>query len=258
MNNKGLANQIIMVVIMGIVIGGIIIGFFVWSLLAPMFSSYTVQFGNLLKSSAEDTGNSAVINATDSSFNALSGVVVQFEWVSYTILILLFLFCIITTKSYSQSISYYPVSFDTTYVKATSTFSTYYAYNTFSPTANWSLGWLTQTETDQCLHVQLNTSRVITKVNYSNAGYLGSTTWGAKDFTMWGSNSASAFADTAYANDANWVQLTTSISTFPEDGIGSFTVTNTESYLYYRFKVANSYGINLQLSKLELQYYATY
>lgn len=166
--------------------------------------------------------------------------------------------------------SQYPPAHIDTYVKATTKFSTshwpYYATDpskslTGAMAAN---SWLAQSSvtTNQRFHIDLGEEKVIKNIYYENFHNSGaSTNGGVKDFTFWGSNESSAFAELTYGTDTDWTQLTTSASAFLEHAnldlphpefIG---VTNTTAYRYYAFKFANNYGNGsyMGVRRIELQ-----
>jgi hypothetical protein len=153
--------------------------------------------------------------------------------------------------------SHYPPAFSDTYVKTTSKFST-----TFEPwfTTNPLLSltgafnnnqWLAvnETITNQRFHIDLGSAKIIKRIYYENGHSSGSSTWiGIQNFTLWGSNEASAFAELTYGTDTNWTQLTTAQSTF-DIHTGSdvadpkyIAVTNTTAYRYYAFKFADTWS----------------
>jgi hypothetical protein len=150
-----------------------------------------------------------------------------------------------------------PAAQSATYVKSTSAWdANYVPYNATNPAKSLTgamLGnsWLATsgTVTNQRFHIDMGTARIVTRIYYENLHNLGGETdSGAKNFTFWGSNEASAFAELTYATDTNWTQLTTSQGTFDQHS-GSdagdpkyITVTNTTAYRYYAFKFADNYG----------------
>lgn len=149
--------------------------------------------------------------------------------------------------------STYPPAQNGTYVKATTTQSSYYPYLTTDPaqslTGSWTNQWLALVITDQRFHIDLGTATIVTKIYYENGHNSGGVTnQGAKNFTFWGSNTAGSFAKLTYATDTGWTQLTTSQSTFDEHSADDaadpkyITVTNTTAYRYYAFKFADNYG----------------
>lgn len=172
-----------------------------------------------------------------------------------------------------QYASQYPPAYSGTYVKATS--SNQSAYNATDPSKSLTGGmsgncWASSmyTTTNQRFHIDLGSAKVIKRIYYENYHDNGGTTsGGAKDFTLWGSNDAGAFANMTYSLDADpngtwsWTQLTTSQTSFNQH-IGSnvadpnyILLTNTSSYRYYAFKFANNYGSSLGVGvrRIELQ-----
>jgi hypothetical protein len=166
--------------------------------------------------------------------------------------------------------SVYPSEQNDTYVKATTKFNTtywqYYATDpTKSLTGSWSsVSWIAEdnTVTNQRFHIDLGSGHIIRRIYYENGHNSGSlTNSGVQNFTLWGSNNASAFAELTYATDTGWTQLTTSASVF-EQHTGSdiadpkyITVTNTNSYRYYALKFADNYtnAEYMNVRRIELQ-----
>ncbi len=166
--------------------------------------------------------------------------------------------------------SLYPPLHNTTYVKATSYYSSsYYPHFTTDPTKPliWLITnnqWLSANgvSTNQRFHIDLGSEQVINKIYYENEHSQSSYTdrW-VKDFTFWGSNSPTAFADLVYWNDADWTQLVTSQSIFNQHVAVDvsdpqyITVTNTTWYRYYAFKFANNWGnaSHMGVRRIELQ-----
>lgn len=163
-------------------------------------------------------------------------------------------FSISTSKS---NVGQYPPAHTTVYVKATSEFGgSRNSYNATNPAlsligSSGGTVWRTAdpNNTNQRFHIDLGSAKTITNVmyhNYHSSG--GSTTLGAKNFTMWGSNSASDFADLVYGNDGTWTELPTGVSQLdihvssnvPDEK--EFSVTNSIAYRYYAFKFANNWG----------------
>ena len=153
--------------------------------------------------------------------------------------------------------SEYPPEQSDTYVKATSTYaSNYCPYFATDPikfvTDSYvNNGWMATTGsiTNQRFHIDLGSAKIIEEVYYENNHYFGTVTdRGVKNFTLWGSNSATDFADLTYANDGTWVQLTTDILQFEqhvESNIPNpkyIVITNSTAYRYYAFKFINNWG----------------
>ena len=166
--------------------------------------------------------------------------------------------------------SHYPVAQNNTYVKSTTRYNdAYYPHNATNPAnsliGNNSTGWCASngTKTNQRFHIDLGDGHIISWIyyeNYHNSG--GGVDSGVQNFTLWGSNEASAFAELTYVIDTNWTQLTTSQSTFDKHVAANtadpkyISVTNTTSYRYYAFKFADTYGNGdgyMGLRRVELQ-----
>jgi hypothetical protein len=173
------------------------------------------------------------------------------------------------SDSTSITNSAYPPSQNSIYVKATSYITTYfYPYFATDPlksvvgTINFT-SWVTDVAPDsQRFHIDLSSGKIITKIYYENLHDSGAfTTYGVKDFTFWGSDSSSSFADTTYSDDLGWVQLNTSQSYFDihvSNDVADpkyITVTNSVPYRYYAFKFINNYGdlFVIGVRKIELQ-----
>ena len=153
--------------------------------------------------------------------------------------------------------SQYPPAHNDTYVKATTTWPTYFApYYATDPSksltgSNWYTIWAAAdySVVNQRFHIDLGAGKTIKRIYYENHHDSGlNTEGGVKNFTFWGSNEATAFANLTYATDTDWTQLTTSQSTFQKHVAADqadpqyITVTNTTAYRYYAFKFANNYG----------------
>ena len=166
--------------------------------------------------------------------------------------------------------SQYPPAQNDTYVKATTKFDTWYwPYYTTNPskplTGTWNNNsWVSQNgvRTNQRFHIDLGAKKIIRRIYYENGHLSGTRTdTGAKNFTFWGSNEATAFAQLTYATDTDWTQLTTSQSTLDQHVAADqadpkyITVTNTTEYRYYAFKFADNYGYASYMSvrRIELQ-----
>jgi len=153
----------------------------------------------------------------------------------------------------------YPPAHNDTYVKTTTKFSTsYWPYYSTDPAKSLtgtftSNQWLSAnlSITNQRFHIDLGAAYVIRRVYYENShdsGSAGEVTSGVKNFTMWGSNSPTAFATLTYATDTDWTQLTTAVSQFDIHVTANqadpkyFLVTNVVGYRYYAFKFADNWG----------------
>jgi hypothetical protein len=148
-----------------------------------------------------------------------------------------------------------PPAFNSTYVKATSYFNDSYApylatHTGLSDTGDFTgTSWDSTASNSQRFHIDLGEAKIARRVYYQNGHSSGAYTGiGANQFTMWGSNSATAFATLTYATDTDWSQLVTGVSNFTQHVAANisdpqyFLVTNIISYRYYAFKFANNWG----------------
>jgi hypothetical protein len=171
--------------------------------------------------------------------------------------------------------SEYPPAQSATYVKATSTNvnAGWYPYQATDPSkslignANVN-AWLSDSaqKTNQRFHIDLGSAKIIRRIYYENylnfPSYGDVTNIGAKTFTFWGSNNATAFSTLTYGTDTYWTQLPTSQSTFDKH-VGAdvtdpkfITVTNSTAYRYYAIKIADDWGnttYGMGLRRIELQ-----
>lgn len=154
--------------------------------------------------------------------------------------------------------SQYPPAQNGTYVKSTTDYNgvNYLPYFATDPAKSLTGTWadncfitVTGATTNQRFHIDLGEAKYIRHIYYENGHYMGSyTTSGAKNFTFWGSNSATAFGTLTYATDTDWTQLTIDDSQFDQHA-GSdasdpkyVTVTNAVLYRYYAFKIVDNWG----------------
>lgn len=171
----------------------------------------------------------------------------------------------------TESGSIYPPAHNDTYVKATSKYGTdYWPYYTTDPAKSLTGGFLgnqwlagAATITLQRFHIDLGASTTINKIYYENGHTSGTeTTQGVQNFTFWGSDSSTAFAELTYGTDTGWTQLTTSASTMEQHAAADtadpkyLTVSNTTAYQYYAFKFPDTYGnvSYMGVRRIELQY----
>ena len=158
----------------------------------------------------------------------------------------------------SQFTSQYPTAHTAAYVKATSTYAgdQYLPHFATDPAkslvgAGAQNSWISAngSTANQRFHIDLGSAKVVTRLYYENfhdtALYPDT---GAKNFTVWGSNEATAFAELTYGTDTDWTQLTTDISQFiqhPGANVADpryVVVTNSTAYRYYAIKIADNWG----------------
>ena len=170
-------------------------------------------------------------------------------------------------------VSHYPLAQSATYVKATSELagganSPYIATNPLisliGGDANRTWMSVALSVTNQRFHIDLGTPHVINRIYYENFHSTGGDTdIGAQNFTFWGSNVATSFAELTYGVNTGWVQLTTSQATFDQHAAANaadpkyLTATNTTAYRYYAFKFSDNYGNAtwMGVRRIELQYF---
>ena len=153
-------------------------------------------------------------------------------------------------------LSEYPPAQSDTYVKATSKYNEgYWPYLATDKCISLvgsitGQSWLSSSSAPQRFHIDLGTAKIIKQIYYENMHHFGTSflTAGVKNFTLWGSNVAGAFADLTYGDDSNWTQLTTDVSAFDEHVASDISdpkfisVTGSVAYRYYAFKFADNWG----------------
>ena len=150
----------------------------------------------------------------------------------------------------------YPTEFSTNTVKATSYFSAnYYPWFALDPIKNltgtitdhsWATG--SGQHTNQKFNVDLGTEKIIKRILLHNACHLGTsyTNNGIYNFSVYGTNSATAFSNTTYATITDLVLLGTfqARQHILEDIEDSqyFYLNNNNTYRYYILRVADDFG----------------
>lgn len=149
--------------------------------------------------------------------------------------------------------SYYPSGYNTTYFKYTGYYNNdYYAWYGYDPSKS-----LTGTPVGNSYranavgsykyNVDLGTARTVTRVYLENWHWYGGTTnVGIKDFSVYGTNDAAAFADTTYATLTN-LTLVGSFSAAEHVAADTadpqyFDLSSPGSYRYYVFRIINNWG----------------
>jgi hypothetical protein len=168
-------------------------------------------------------------------------------------------------------VSVYPPAQNSTYVTATSKFTSasfYWPYFVTDPTkpliGDSTTQWVTPngTVTNQRFHIDLGKAKIVKQIyyeNYANTGSLSNV--GAKNFILQGSNTDASFANTTYATNTGWDNLTTDTTVMAQHvdlnqpDPKYITVTNTTAYRYYALKFANTWGntTNMGIRRIELQ-----
>lgn len=162
--------------------------------------------------------------------------------------------------------SQYPPAHNSTYVKATTTTTTFYPYLTTDPTksltgSQTSNQWAASGNTNIRFHIDLGIAKIIRRLYYENGHHSGSyTNYGGKNFTIQGSNDATSFAELTFATNTGWTDLTTDVSTLVQHVALDqadpqyVIITNTNAYRYYAIKIIDNWGnAKIAVRRFELQ-----
>uniref|UniRef100_A0A6M3XLD9 F5/8 type C domain-containing protein n=1 Tax=viral metagenome TaxID=1070528 RepID=A0A6M3XLD9_9ZZZZ len=173
-------------------------------------------------------------------------------------------------------VTQYPPAFSDIYIKATSRWTDrewegVYFYPWFSVDPYRSLlgthdnnSWVSAngSTTAQRFHIDLGSKKIIRRILYNNAHYFGGyTERGVQNFTLWGSNEASAFEELTYGVDTGWALLSVSQNTLDQHATvdevdqKSILVTNVVAYRYYAFKFVDARvsAYYMSIRRIELQ-----
>lgn len=166
----------------------------------------------------------------------------------------------------TEVMSIYPPAISATYILSTSSAAAgYEAYRTADPSESLTGNainnqWVASSPSNQRYHLDLGIGTIVSRFYYENSHKSGTeTNRGAKDFTLWGSDSSVSFSDTTYADDSGWTQLTTSASSLEAHSAADasdpkyITVSNSTAYRYYGFKIStNLGGSELGIRRIEM------
>jgi parallel beta-helix repeat protein len=151
----------------------------------------------------------------------------------------------------------YPPEQSDVYVKATTKDSTnFWPYFATDPakslTGSWNgNAWVSAlySNINQRFHIDLGSAKIIGCIYYENLHYSGGDTdTGVRHFTVWGSNSATAFAELTYGIDTDWIQITAAPSEFEQHIAANqadpkyIDLTNTTAYRYIALKFSDNWG----------------
>jgi hypothetical protein len=163
-------------------------------------------------------------------------------------------YTIVTPPEY---VAVYPPAYNETYIKTTNRWFEFEGFRAVDPALSLSGGrylnsWLTENghTGSQRFHVEFASAQVIKRIEYCNSHHDGyETDAGVKDFTIQGSNSATAFANLTYADNTDWTDITANISSMTQHTEGYdgaiwriIELTNDVAYKYYAIKCANNHG----------------
>jgi hypothetical protein len=163
----------------------------------------------------------------------------------------------------------YPPAHSDTYVKSTSKFSTdFWPYYATDPAKSLTGSWIGNqwisangSPSNQRFHIDLGSAKVIRRIYYENCHNSGgNTNNGAKNFTLWGSNTAGAFAELTYGTNTNWTQIG-GARQFDQHVAADqadpkyITVDSAVAYRYYALKISDNWGAAdfMSLRRLVLQ-----
>ncbi len=169
----------------------------------------------------------------------------------------------------TEVLSTYPPAQSDTYVKVTTKLNTnYWPYFATDPSKlltgdGVGTSWLSEAGAggiaNQRINMDAGVAIILVRVYYENFhNGVGSLDIGAKNFKLWGSASATAFADTTWLSDADmiaagWTQLTaldvlTGLAQFTQHAAADasdpqyLTVAGAASWRYYSWKFADNWG----------------
>lgn len=94
-DKKGLSGQITTIIVMGIILGVIMLMVFVAQLAGPILFGPLQEIGVEINTAFQETGNQDLIDAQESSFQPAIQATNNFEWITYTILIFMFIIFIV-------------------------------------------------------------------------------------------------------------------------------------------------------------------
>jgi hypothetical protein len=166
--------------------------------------------------------------------------------------------------------TYYPSAHSDTYVKATGQLNMdCYAYYATDPAlsltgfAQPTVSWISSygDVTNQKFNVDLGSAQIINTLaidNYHDAG--SSTNIGIENFSIYGTNDATAFSNTTYSNTDDLVLLDTlqavAHSAFDASDTQTITFSNSNAYRYYVLRIADNLGSSdyMGIRHIEFQY----
>lgn len=90
MNRKGIAEQIIYILIIFVILITILVVYFAWSMLAPSISTITGQITNSAITAANSSGDQNLSVAATTALSPINNSLPILEWGTYFVLIMLF------------------------------------------------------------------------------------------------------------------------------------------------------------------------
>jgi hypothetical protein len=174
------------------------------------------------------------------------------------------IFLMLPSICFASYTAEYPSSYsDDTYIKASNLGSAYRQWFAIDPSLSLIDGldynaWY-QSGTTGRFHIEFPTQIIARRIYYEPMHSSGAiTTYSPKNFTLWGSDSSTAFNDLTYSNDTGWNLIGT--YQFEEHVSANTTdpkyinLDNSLSYKYFAFKISDTWGgSNMGLRRLTLQ-----
>lgn len=94
-DKRGIASQIMIVIIMGIVLAMLMLFIFIGQLIGPPLISTLQDTNGILQETMQSTNNENLTSAAQASFQPAADSLNNFEWLSYTLIIMVFLVFIV-------------------------------------------------------------------------------------------------------------------------------------------------------------------
>ena len=159
----------------------------------------------------------------------------------------------------------YPVTRDTNGVKSTSTVGAgYEGWRATNPLfsvqgTSGSATWLASSTTNQKLNVDLGRAEACSRIRIENWHHFGAITdRGIRNFTVYGTNEATAFNNTTYADTNDLTELGVyEAREHSADSLSEpeyFYFENETAYRYYILRIADNWGHGLQLGVRRVEF----
>ena len=169
------------------------------------------------------------------------------------------------TKTYQL-----PPAQNTTYVKALTEPTGYLSFYATDPAlsvtgAALNNAWKSTANTNQTIHIDLGSAKIVDGFWYENYHDSGTaTTNGGKNFSLYGSNTASAFTTLAYATNTNWTAITTDVTQLVQHTASNVAdphyiklIPSPVAYRYYRIRIADAWGGAGFMGLRRLEFYSS-
>lgn len=91
MDKKGFYNQLQVVIVMAMVLGALIVLIFAGTMFFPVIADVGKDLNSAFQGAVQETNDTGLIVASEASFGSANKVLQSFQWISYTMIVLLFL-----------------------------------------------------------------------------------------------------------------------------------------------------------------------